>query len=173
MVDPHEFIPILELCEQLIVPLQGDLGDAQADRLREDVLSRIRDVGASGLVVDVSGVWLIDSHLCSVLASLAASARYMGARTVICGLSPDIVMTLQTMGVELQDVETARSLEEGLQRVGVSVTRRGGESGGKLPLGSGASAQNAAAAPGDAPRQKVRVPAPKKKFSGIPMRRLK
>lgn len=112
-------IPIIPLWGQLIVPLQGDITDAQAAQLCSDVLRDIQRTGAKGMVVDISGLWLVDSHLCAVLARLAASARLMGTRTVLCGMGADVALTLQSMGIQLDNVETALGLEEGLSLLGV------------------------------------------------------
>ncbi len=115
-------IPIIKLWSQLLVPLQGDITDQQASRLQDDVLREIQRDGAMGVVIDVSGLWIVDSHLCAVLAQLAMSARMMGTRTVLSGVSPDIAMTLQTMGVGLEGIATALGLEEALELLGVEVT---------------------------------------------------
>ncbi|WP_164017173.1 STAS domain-containing protein [Pyxidicoccus trucidator] len=114
-------IPIIPLWGNLIVPLQGDITDAQAAQLCSDVLRDIQRTGARGMVVDISGLWLVDSHLCAVLARLAASARLMGTRTVLCGMGADVALTLQSMGIQLEGVETALGLEEGLLLLGVQV----------------------------------------------------
>jgi rsbT antagonist protein RsbS len=45
----------------------------------------------------------------------------MGTPTIISGLSPEIAMTLQTMGVELVAVRTALSLEQALTMLGLEV----------------------------------------------------
>jgi rsbT antagonist protein RsbS len=112
-------IPIIPLWGQLIVPLQGDITDAQAAQLCSDVLRDIQRTSARGMVVDISGLWLVDSHLCAVLARLAASARLMGTRTVLCGMGADVALTLQSMGIQLEGVETALGLEAGLALLGI------------------------------------------------------
>jgi rsbT antagonist protein RsbS len=113
-------VPVIPLWDYLIVPLQGDVTDAQAARLTEDVLNRLRARSHHGLVVDLSGLWMVDSHICAVLANLAASSELMGTRTVISGLSPEVALTLQAMGVELEGVQTALNLEQGLELLGLA-----------------------------------------------------
>jgi len=118
-------IPVIELWGQLVVPLQGEIRDSQIDDLQRRVLERIRDRGAEGLVIDASGVWLMDSHLCATVGKLASAARLMGVRAVLCGLGADVVMTLQSMGIELQGVDTALELESALEHLGVRVLLEG------------------------------------------------
>jgi rsbT antagonist protein RsbS len=123
-MDMEARIPVIRLWQRVVVPLQGDITDDTAARLAEDVLREIRDASAEGLVLDVTGVWTMDSHLCHVLANLAACARLMGTPTVICGMSATIAMTLQTMGADFRTAETAITLEEALERLGVTAQVR-------------------------------------------------
>jgi rsbT antagonist protein RsbS len=121
-MDTELRIPVIRLWRRVVVPLQGDITDDSAARLVDDVLREIRDAAAEGLVLDVTGVWTMDSHLCHVLSNLAASARLMGTPTVICGMSASIAMTLQTMGTDFRTAETALTLEEALERLGVTAS---------------------------------------------------
>jgi rsbT antagonist protein RsbS len=113
-------VPIIRLWDNLLVPLQGDLTDRQAGTLLDDVLRDIERRSCRALIVDVSGLWLIDSHLCSVLADLAQSASLMGTRTFVAGLRPEVTLTLLSMGIALQGVETVLSLERALERIGIA-----------------------------------------------------
>src|SRR6266542_2453663 len=115
-------LPIIKLWNVILVPLQGDITDALADRLRQNVLATINESGADGLVIDVTGVWMIDSHLCSVMTNLAAAARLMGTHSIICGMSAEIALTLQTMGVDLRGVKTALTVEEAFAILGIRPT---------------------------------------------------
>lgn len=115
-------VPTIELWGLLLVPLQGEINDALAERISEDVLDRIHHKQTRGLVIDVTGLWMMDSHLCSLLSRLASSAQLMGTDTLLCGLSPEIALTLQTMGLELHGVQTKLTLEEALEEMGVGPT---------------------------------------------------
>jgi len=115
-------IPVIQLWQRIVVPLQGDVTDETAAVLVDDVLRTIRDTAAAGLVIDVTGMWTMDSHLCHVIANLAAAAKLMGTPTVICGMSAPIAMTLQTMGADFRLAQTALTLEDALVRLGVTAT---------------------------------------------------
>ncbi|MFZ6177170.1 STAS domain-containing protein [Nannocystis pusilla] len=116
--------PVIQLWGRLVVPLQGDITDEVAAALVDDVLQRIRDSSAAGLVLDVTGMWTIDSHLCHVIAGLAAAAHLMGTPTVLCGMSGAIAITLQTMGIDFRQLHTALTLEDALERLGVEACIR-------------------------------------------------
>jgi len=113
-------IPIIKLWHLLLIPLQGEMTDDLANQLMNEVLDRIHQLGCSGLVIDITGLWLVDSHLCAVLSQLSSAAALMGARTFISGMKPDIALTLETMGVQLNGVSTTLDLEDALELLGVS-----------------------------------------------------
>jgi rsbT antagonist protein RsbS len=112
-------IPIIRLWRLRLVPVQGEITDTHAEQLRHEVLSEIHAQGSDGLVLDVTGLWLMDSHLCAVLTRLAQAAALMGTRTVVCGMSAEVALTLQCMGLEVRDVRTSQTHEEALQSFGV------------------------------------------------------
>ncbi len=117
-------IPIIRLWDILLVPIQGDLPDRIAEQLRADVLTRVQESGTRHVIVDVSGVWFMDSHLCMVLSQLAKAARYMGCSTIVTGLSPDVALTLQSMGLHIGTGTTMRNLEQALVSLGVAPKKR-------------------------------------------------
>lgn len=125
MEEPYARVPLIRLWNVVLVPLQGELGDEAAARLTDDVLDCIHRTGAAGLVLDITGLWMVDSHLCSVLTSLATAAGLVGSRTVISGMSPQIALTLQTMGAELRGATTALTVESALESLGIHATANG------------------------------------------------
>lgn len=112
-------VPIIKIWDILLVPLQGEITDEIAARLKSDVLERIHGEGATGVVIDVTALWMMDSHLCSVISRLAAASSLMGARTFLCGMNPDIALTIHAMGLDLESVQATLSLEEALELLGV------------------------------------------------------
>jgi rsbT antagonist protein RsbS len=114
-----ERIPILSFWNILLVPIQGEVHDSLALTLCEDVLGRVHRGGVHALVIDLTAAWMIDSHLCAVLSRLATSAALMGTRTVFSGMGPEAAMTVQTMGIEMPHVDTARTLGAALELIGV------------------------------------------------------
>src|ERR1043165_4790681 len=118
MDDRYNGIAIIKLWHLLLVPLQGELTDHLADQMTTEVLERIHQDGSSGLVIDITALWMVDSHLCSVLSQLSAAASLMGAKTVICGMKPEIALTLETMGVQLGATSTTLTREGALEVLG-------------------------------------------------------
>jgi rsbT antagonist protein RsbS len=114
-------IPILRLGSVLIVSVQGDLADALAVALRHDVGTEVSSGGITGVVLDVSGVAIVDSYLGRVLTEIAADCSLLGARTVVAGIKPAVAITLVEMGLRLDGARTARSLEAAMAMLGTGI----------------------------------------------------
>jgi rsbT antagonist protein RsbS len=119
MGTPHgaQRIPIINLYSNLIVPIQGAIGDNAMAQLTDDVTRRIERDSALGLVIDVSGVALMDSFITRNIRDLALTARLMGVDTVVSGLQPAVAITLVEMGLEIQGLQTALNLERALEHL--------------------------------------------------------
>jgi rsbT antagonist protein RsbS len=115
-------IPIIRLYSNLIVPIQGTIGDEAMSQLNDDVTKRIEEGGANGLVIDVSGVALMDSFITRNIRDLALSARLMGVPTIVSGMQPAVAITLVEMGLEIQGLETSLNLERALERLAENET---------------------------------------------------
>ncbi len=118
-------LPLIKLWGTLLVPLQGEVTDDLAERIHSEVLKIVYDSEIESVIIDITGLWLLDSHICAMLAGLGASSKLMGARTVICGMSAEIAQTLQMMDIGLDSVESALNVEEAFQRIGITVAKTG------------------------------------------------
>ncbi|MEU6812817.1 STAS domain-containing protein [Streptomyces sp. NPDC046831] len=110
-------VPVLRLGDVLLVTIQGDLFDGAAEQLQQDIGETIARTRASGLVIDLSGVEIVDSFLGRVLAEIAAQARLLAARTVIAGMRPAVAITMVELGLTLPGLRTALSTEEAVRLV--------------------------------------------------------
>lgn len=121
----HGFtVPVLQLGDVLLVTLQGELHDGMAEQLQEDITARISHTPVSGVVIDISGVEIVDSFLGRVLAEIAAGAKLLAARTVLAGMRPAVAITLVELGLTLPGLRTALDVERAMEMLGVT-TRRG------------------------------------------------
>lgn len=97
-------IPIIKLYDTLIVSIQIELSDRLVTQLKDDIANEIAEVGPTGLIIDVSGVDIMDSYISRTIRDIGMMSRLMGVTTVMCGLDPNIAMTLVEMGMDLEGV---------------------------------------------------------------------
>jgi rsbT antagonist protein RsbS len=110
-------VPVLSLGDVLLVSVQVDLSDDLAVALQEDLTNRIVETGARGVVIDISGLDIVDSFVGRMLSSIAAMSRVLDAETIVVGMRPAVAITLVELGLSLPGVRTALNLEQGLHRL--------------------------------------------------------
>lgn len=110
----NEAVPMMRIGQTLLVTLQGDLDDAAVIRVEERLTEEVARTGASGMVIDVSGLSVVDSFIARVLARVVAMVRLLGSRAVIVGIQPAVAITLVELGVPMGHLDTALNLEQGL-----------------------------------------------------------
>jgi rsbT antagonist protein RsbS len=108
-------VPVLRLGDVLLVTLQGDLHDSTAQQLQQDLAETISRTGVRGVLIDISGVEIVDSFLGRVLAEIAAQAKLLAARTVVAGMRPAVAITMAELGLTLPGLRTALSTEAGME----------------------------------------------------------
>ena len=103
----------LQLSRQcLVASIQVDLTEDVLPQFRRELLDLLHSSGARGVILDVSGLGVIDHEDFEALRETMGMAELMGARAVICGLGAGVVASLVELGVETGDVQAAFNLDE-------------------------------------------------------------
>ena len=110
-----ERIPILRMGSVLLVTIQVDMQDQTAMALQNDLAERIAQTGASGVMIDISALEIVDSFVGRMLASISGIARILSATTVVVGMQPAVAITLVELGLSLDGVKTALNVERGME----------------------------------------------------------
>ena len=104
-------VPILKVRDVLVVSIQMDLSDDTTMALQEDLSNEIVRTGASGVIIDISGLEIVDSFIGRMLATIASMSRVLDADTVVVGMRPAVAITLAELGLYLGGVRTALNAE--------------------------------------------------------------
>ncbi|HEV2275897.1 MAG TPA: STAS domain-containing protein [Acidobacteriaceae bacterium] len=107
-------IPILRMGAFLLVTIQVDMHDQLALTLQDDLTNRITEVGAKGVLIDISSLEIVDSFIGRTLANIASMARVLDAETVVVGMQPAVAITLVELGMSLPGIRTALNVESGM-----------------------------------------------------------
>ena len=108
--------PIIDLWEGIItLPIVGTIDTQRAREIAESLLEAIVARSAAYVIIDVTGVAMIDTKTADYLVRMTRSAELLGSHCVITGIGPDVARTLAELGVELGNVRTLRTLREGLK----------------------------------------------------------
>ncbi len=112
-----ELVPIMRMGENLLVMLQGDLEDATVEEIEREVTREVARTSARGVLIDVSGLSVVDSFVARIISRIVAMIRLLGADATIVGVQPAVAITLVELGVPLRHVDTALTAEQGMARL--------------------------------------------------------
>lgn len=107
-------IPILKQGNYLIASVQAVLTDKDLVLLRDRLVQQVGNYRSVGVILDVTGLDVMDSFSVRTLRDMAHMIRLRGADTVIVGVQPEVAFSMVQLGLSLEGVPTALDLEEGL-----------------------------------------------------------
>ena len=107
-------VPILKQGHTLIASIVSALSDQDLVDFRDCLARRIGTDRARGVIIDVTALDVLDSFATRTLRGIAYAARLRGATTVIVGIQPSVAFAMVQLGLDLQGIDTALDLEEGL-----------------------------------------------------------
>ena len=109
-----ERIPILKMGPFLLVTIQVDMHDRLAMALQDDLTGRVVRDCAKGVLIDISSLEVVDSFIGRMLGNIAAMTRTLGAETVVVGMRPAVAITIVELGLSLESVRTALTVDKGM-----------------------------------------------------------
>ena len=110
----EDVVPVMRIGDTLLVALQGDLDDTTVMTIEEQLTREIADTSASGMLIDVSRLSVVDTFIARVLARIVAMVRLLGAQAAVVGIQPAVAITLVELGVPMGHLDTALNAEQGL-----------------------------------------------------------
>jgi rsbT antagonist protein RsbS len=99
----------------LLASLPGELQEDGWRRFQTDLLERIRETAALGVILDLSGVDVLDSLDFEAIRRSVAMATLMGARTVVAGFRPGVVSSLIGMDLDLDSLEAVATTDDAFE----------------------------------------------------------
>ncbi len=99
----------------LFAPIVGIVDSRRSGDIMNKALASIVDYRAHTLMLDISGVAVVDTAVANHLIKIAKAAVLMGCNTIISGISPAIAQTITELGIELGSVQTTSTIESALR----------------------------------------------------------
>ena len=110
----------------LAVPLVGRVDGQRAQTLTEAMLEAIAREQAEIVLLDITGVAVVDTNVANHLMQTARAAALLGSQVVLVGISAEVAQTLVQLGLDLGQLVTLSNLQSGLEyalsRQGLAIT---------------------------------------------------
>lgn len=120
--------PVLPIYNQvLVLPLVGHLDGTRSTHLMDALLQAIQRYQAMVVIIDITGVSVVDTSVANSLIESTRAAELLGAQCVLVGISSAVARTIVHLGLDLTSVVTKRDLQAGvayaLRQVGCAISR--------------------------------------------------
>jgi rsbT co-antagonist protein RsbR len=108
-------VPILPVSQDtLVMPLVGALDSTRLRDIQERALAAIEHSTARRLLLDITGVPVVDSQVAQGLFMVVQAARLLGAEVVLIGIRPEVAQAIVQLGIDLSNVVTTVDLQTAL-----------------------------------------------------------
>ena len=107
--------PAISLWDGIVVlPIVGVVDSLRAKQMMSTMLTKIKEVSAKTIILDIQGVAAVDTAVANHLIKITKATRLMGCRCIISGISPAVAEALVQLGIDLGDVATNSTLRDAL-----------------------------------------------------------
>jgi rsbT co-antagonist protein RsbR len=107
--------PIVPIHEGvLVLPLVGAVDSRRASQIMESALEQIVTYQADVLILDITGVPVVDTGVANYILQMARAVTLLGSRVILVGIGAEIAQTIVQLGVELRDMTTLANLQAGI-----------------------------------------------------------
>jgi rsbT co-antagonist protein RsbR len=98
----------------VIAPLIGTIDSQRAQQFMDAMLGGVTEHRAATVILDVTGVEVVDTHVAGALVRASRAVRLLGAEVVLTGIRPEVARTLAHMGEDLGSLVIHGSLRSGV-----------------------------------------------------------
>jgi rsbT co-antagonist protein RsbR len=117
--------PILPIASNsLLMPLVGELDAERLEQAQTQVLRSLEASSVRYLILDITGVPVVDTQVAAMLVQLTKAARLLGASTILSGIHPEVAQTIVGLGITFENIEVHSTLESSIARVLTQRARR-------------------------------------------------
>jgi rsbT co-antagonist protein RsbR len=107
--------PMIPLSDDVVImPLIGTIDSGRAQQVMETLLEGVAHYQASTVILDITGVQIVDTQVADAFIRAAQAVRLLGASVMMTGIQPQIAQTLVQLGVDLGSIQTHGSLQAGI-----------------------------------------------------------
>jgi rsbT co-antagonist protein RsbR len=107
--------PIIPVYEGILVlPLVGSVDSRRATEVTERLLEAISAQQAEIVIIDITGVPVIDTSTANHLLMTTRAVNLLGSRVVLVGIGAEIAQTIVHIGIELHGLITLANLQAGI-----------------------------------------------------------
>jgi anti-anti-sigma factor len=106
--------PVIPIADDiLVVPLVGHIDSRRSSTIMDALLGAIERERARVVILDITGVAIVDTSVANHLIQATRAAALLGAQCLLVGIAPEVAQTIVQLGVDLSSVRTSSNLQAG------------------------------------------------------------
>ncbi|MGM8216633.1 STAS domain-containing protein [Bacillaceae bacterium W0354] len=98
-----------------VMPLVGTIDTERAKLIMENLLNGVIKNRAEVVLIDITGVPVVDTMVAHHIIQAAEAVRLIGAKCILVGIRPEIAQTIVNLGIDLTNFPTKSSLKKGFE----------------------------------------------------------
>lgn len=107
--------PLLAISDSAVaMPLIGAIDTRRIELILDTLLAGVAASRATTVILDITGVPVVDSQVANALVQAAQAVKLLGAEAVLTGMRPEVAQTLVQLGVSLRSIVTRATLQDGI-----------------------------------------------------------
>ncbi|MDC3417662.1 STAS domain-containing protein [Aquibacillus salsiterrae] len=116
-------VPVVPLSKDIaVLPLIGEIDTYRSKLIMETALAQSTALKLNYMLIDVSGVPIVDTVVAHNLFQVVNALRLIGVEAIITGIRPEIAHTVVSLGIEFGGVKTLANLAQALSEIGFKQT---------------------------------------------------
>jgi ABC-type sugar transport system substrate-binding protein len=109
--------PLIPVSDSILVlPLIGNINAARAQQIMESLLERVAHLRTQILIIDITGVPVVDTGVAHYLVQATQAVQLLGAHPILVGVAPEVAQTVVQLGIDLSGIEVHSTLQVALEQ---------------------------------------------------------
>lgn len=119
-------VPTIKISKEIgVIPLIGDIDTLRAQQLMETALNESAKMKIQTLIIDLSGVPIVDTMVASRIFQVIDALQLTGVEAIVTGIRPEIAQTIVGLGISFKNTKTFSSLYQAIESINKSMSTTG------------------------------------------------
>lgn len=114
--------PVIKLTENIgLLPIVGDIDSTRARAINESTLQQSADNQISTLIIDLSGVFIVDTLVAHRLFQMIEALKLIGVEVIMTGIRAEVAQTSIQLGIDFSSIQTESSVAQAFNKLGIII----------------------------------------------------
>ncbi|RSD25558.1 STAS domain-containing protein [Mesobacillus subterraneus] len=110
--------PVITLTKEIgLLPLIGEIDTTRAKNLMESTLTQSIEARINTLILDLSGVVMVDTMVAHQIFKLMDALKLLGVQTIVTGIRPEVAQTSVQLGIDFANIKTEGNLQSVIKKM--------------------------------------------------------